>query len=145
MEAVGLLAPHAVRVASETRLERHLSDYVAAQEKIAADNDIEGRQKSFDTPYGVKGIDAELLRREMAKCDHGAFLAAQEELDKLRGAAVALIVPFLKRLVASFDEALNASAIEAEKRFEAEALRLSVAIYGRCIATGSVKRSGLGA
>ena len=34
----------------------------------------------------------------------------------------ALIVPFLKRLVASFDEALNASAIEAEKRIEAEAL-----------------------
>ena len=29
MEAVGLLAPHAVRVASQTRLKRHLSDYVA--------------------------------------------------------------------------------------------------------------------
>ena len=29
---------------------------------------------------------------------------------------------FLKRLVASFDEALNASAMEAENRIEAEAL-----------------------
>ena len=44
-----------------------------------------------------KGIDAEMLRREMAKCDHGAFLAAQDELTKLRREAAALIVPFLKR------------------------------------------------
>jgi hypothetical protein len=66
-----------------------------------------------------------MLRRELAKCDHDAFLAAQEELTKLRGAALALIVPFLKRLVASFDEALNASAIEAEKRIEAEGFSIS--------------------
>jgi hypothetical protein len=63
-----------------------------------------------------------MLRREMTKCDHGVFLAAQEELVKLRGEAVALIVPFLKRLIAAFDEALNASALEAERRIEAESL-----------------------
>jgi hypothetical protein len=94
-----------------------------AQEKIAADNDIEARQRSFDSPFNApKGIHAELLRREMAQCDHNAFLAAQDELTKLRGQAVALITPFLKRLVESFDEALNASALEAEKRIEAETL-----------------------
>ena len=49
-----------------------------AQEEIAAANDIEGRQRQFDTPYGVKGLHAELLRRELANCDHDAFLAAQD-------------------------------------------------------------------
>ena len=69
-----------------------------AQKEIAAANDIEARQKSFDAPFRApKGIDAEMLRREMAKCDHGAFLAAQDELTKLRREAAALIVPFLKR------------------------------------------------
>ncbi|MGC2576133.1 MAG: hypothetical protein WA376_00980, partial [Terrimicrobiaceae bacterium] len=37
MEAVGLLAPHAVRVASQTRLERHLSDYVADLQAVGRD------------------------------------------------------------------------------------------------------------
>jgi hypothetical protein len=89
-----------------------------AQEKIAADNDIEGRQQNFERPFhgGAKGINAEMLRRELTKCDHDAFLAAQAELAKLRGDALALIKPFLKRLVASLD----ASALEAEKRIETE-------------------------
>ena len=63
-----------------------------------------------------------MVRREISKCDHEAFLTAQEELIKLRGAALVLITPFLKRLAASFDDALIASAIEAEKRIEAENL-----------------------
>ena len=70
------------------------------------------------------GVPGEMLRRQIRAADHGAFLAAQEELAKARGEALALAVPFLRRLVASFDEALNASAIEAEKRIEPEGLPL---------------------
>jgi hypothetical protein len=73
----------------------------------------------------VKGINAVFLRRELDKCDHDAFLAAQAKLAKLRAEALALIAPFLGRLVTSFDEALNASAIEAERRIESEGFSIS--------------------
>ena len=37
MEAVGLLASHATRAASQTRLEKHLSDYVADLQAVGRD------------------------------------------------------------------------------------------------------------
>jgi hypothetical protein len=55
---------------------------------------------------------------------HGIWEAAQAELAKLRSEALALITPLLKRLVASLDESLNASAVEAEKRIESEGFRI---------------------
>jgi hypothetical protein len=61
-----------------------------------------------------------MLRRQIREADHARWEAAQAELAKLRGEALALIKPFLKRLVVSLDESLNASALEAEKRIETE-------------------------
>jgi hypothetical protein len=53
---------------------------------------------------------------------HGIWEATQAELAKLRSEA--LTTPFLKRLLASLDESLNASAVEAEKRIESEGFRI---------------------
>jgi hypothetical protein len=61
-----------------------------------------------------------MLRRQIREADPAKYDEAQAELARLRGEALALIQPFLKRLVASLDESLNASALEAEKRIEAE-------------------------
>ena len=92
-------------------------------EKVSADNNIEVRQQELGRPFGApKGVGAEMLKREIAQCDHNAFVAAAEELAKLRSDAVELIKPYLKQLVISLDDALNAAAAEAEKRIEAEGL-----------------------
>ena len=53
---------------------------------------------------------------------HGIWEAAQAELAKLRSEA--LTTPFLKRLLASLDESLNAFAVEGEKRIESEGFRI---------------------
>jgi hypothetical protein len=66
------------------------------------------------------GVPGEMLRRQIREADHGKYEEAQAELAKLRGEALALITPYLKRLVTSLDESLNASALEAEKRIESE-------------------------
>jgi hypothetical protein len=66
------------------------------------------------------GLPGEMLRRQIREADHSVYETAQAELAKLRGEAFALIKPFLKRLVASLDESLNAAALETEKRIEAE-------------------------
>ena len=66
------------------------------------------------------GLPGEMLRRQIREADPAKYEEAQAELARLRGEALALIQPFLKRLVASLDESLNASALEAEKRIEAE-------------------------
>jgi hypothetical protein len=129
--AVGGFAPRercqSVSTPGEREAAVRLVKAVRDAEAISALNDIDSRQRELDRPLGrVKGVGAELLRREMSACDHDAFLAAQAELAKLRGEALALIKPFLKRLVASFDEALNASAIEAEQRIKAEGIPLII-------------------
>jgi len=87
-----------------------------AQESIALINDIDGRAVAFEKPHGPRGVGAELLRREMAACDHDAYLAAMAELAKLREEALALVTPIVKRLVKSLADELNDTALVAEER-----------------------------
>lgn len=92
-------------------------------EKLAAQHDIESREAQLDNRFtGPKGVHREALRREIAQCDHDQFLAAQERLGQLRNEALALIQPYLKRLITSIEEALSAYAIVSEQRLEAEAM-----------------------
>jgi hypothetical protein len=69
---------------------------------------------------GHGGFDGEMLRRNIREANPDTFAQAEMGLAKLRGEALALIKPFLKRLVASLDESLNELATEAEQRFESE-------------------------
>ena len=65
-------------------------------------NDIDSRQRELDRGLGrAKGVAVEMLRREMAHAIMTPFSLLKTELTKLRGEALALIKPFLKRLVAS--------------------------------------------
>ncbi len=96
-----------------------------SMEKIAAQHDIAGRQAELDRPDAIgspRGVDREMLRRSLAGCNHDEFLAAQERMGQLRDEALALIQPYLKRLIVSLDEALVTSAAEAEKQFDTEGL-----------------------
>ena len=86
------------------------------QESVVAVNDIDARAIAFEKPHAVRGVGAELLRREMAACDHDAFLAAQAELAKLRQEALALVTPIVKRLAKSLSDELNNTALVAEER-----------------------------
>jgi hypothetical protein len=96
-----------------------------SQEAIAKTHDIDSMAKELDqfarTSQNTHGgVPGEMLRRQIREADHGKYEEAQAELAKLRGEALALITPYLKRLVTSLDESLNASALEAEKRIESE-------------------------
>jgi hypothetical protein len=66
------------------------------------------------------GVPGEMLRRTIREADPAKWEEAQAELRKLRGEALALITPYLKRLVISLDESLNESALSAEQRIESE-------------------------
>jgi hypothetical protein len=70
------------------------------------------------------GVPGEMLRRQIREADPAKWEEAQTELRKLRGEAMALITPYLKRLVISLDESLNESAFAAEKRIESEGFRI---------------------
>ena len=89
-----------------------------AQESIALINDIDGRAVAFEKPHGPRGVGAELLRREMAACDHEVYLKAQAELAKLREEALALVTPIVKRLAKSLSDELNDVALTAEERLD---------------------------
>ena len=96
-----------------------------AQEAIAKTHDIDSMAKELDqfartSKNAHGGVPGEMLRRQIREADHGEYEEAQAELAKLRGEALALITPYLKQLIASLDESLNASALEAEKRIEDE-------------------------
>jgi hypothetical protein len=54
----------------------------------------------------------------MAACDHDAYLAAMDELAKLRVEALALVAPIVKRLVKSLADELNDTALTAEERLD---------------------------
>ena len=90
-----------------------------AQESISAANDIESRQKELTR---IHGIPAELLKRDIAKCDHLKFIEAQEKLTALRKEALALVSPIFKRLVKSLDDQLNETAVGAEQRLSVAGL-----------------------
>ena len=81
---------------------------------MAADLDRLARMSS----NGHGGFDGEMLRRKIREANPDTFAQAEMGLAKLRGEALALIKPFLKRLVASLDESLNELAAEAEQRIE---------------------------
>ena len=70
----------------------------------------------------LKSIPAELMKRDIAKCDHVKFIEAQEKLTALRKEALALVSPIFKRLVKSLDDQLNETAIGAEQRLAAAGL-----------------------
>ena len=101
-----------------------------------------GRSRSR-SPHGPRGVGAELLRREMAACDHDAYLAAQAELAKLREEALALVTPIVKRLVKSLADELNDTALIAEERLDKAGLPVRTARPGSCTPTHSSQRFGL--
>ena len=92
------------------------------QESVVLVNDIDSRAAALEKPHAVRGVGAELLRREMAACDHDAFLAAQAELAELRQEALALVTPIAKRLVKSLSDELNDMALIAEERLDKSGL-----------------------
>ena len=85
------------------------------QEKIARDNDIESRQAGL---WLLKGIPAELMKREIDGCDYGKWSQAQARLAELRKEASAMAEPLFKRLIKNLDAELNNVAIAAESRLE---------------------------
>ena len=113
------------------------------QESVVAVNDIDARAIAFEKPHAVRGVGAELLRREMAACDHDAFLAAQAELAKLRQEALALVTPIVKRLAKSLSDELNNTALVAEERLAKAGLPVPLALPGSCTPTHSSRRFGL--
>ena len=89
----------------------------------------------------------------MTNCDHGAFLAAQAELAKLREKALALVQPIAKRLAKSLADELNEMALTAEQRLDNSGLPVSLTgkvdshsgqptVAGCCIPTHSSRRFG---
>jgi hypothetical protein len=90
-----------------------------AQESIAAANDIESRQSELGR---LKGIGAELMKREISRCDHMKFIEAQDKLGELRKEPFGLVEPIFKRLVKSLDDELNQVARDAEQRLDAAGL-----------------------
>ena len=88
------------------------------QESVVAINDIDSRAVALEKPHGPRGVGAEMLRREMAACDHEKYLTACAELAKLREEALALVTPIVKRLVKSLADELNDVALTAEERLE---------------------------
>ena len=92
------------------------------QEALSALHDIDGRAVALEKPHAVRGVGAELLRREMAACNHDVYLSAQAKLAELREEALRLITPIAKRLVKSFADELNDVAVEAEGRLNKSGL-----------------------
>jgi hypothetical protein len=86
------------------------------QEKLSDDNNIDARATVFEKPHPPKGVEAELLRREMAACNHEAFLTAQAKLAALRVEALKLVEPIVRRLAKSLADELNDVALTAEER-----------------------------
>ena len=93
---------------------RLIAEYRAAEE-ISSRNDIESRQSELAR---LKGIPAELMKREIATCDYNAWAQAQERLRELREEAFLLVVPIFRRLVQSLDGELNENAIASEQRLD---------------------------
>jgi hypothetical protein len=85
------------------------------QEVIVAANCIESRQARL---HGMKGVPAELLKREIAQCDHSKWEKAQGELAQIRKTAFVLVRPIFKRLVKSLEAELNEAALAAESRLD---------------------------
>jgi hypothetical protein len=89
-----------------------ISEYRAA-EKVSADNNIDSRSEAL---HHEKGVGAEMLRREISRCDHQKYLEAETKLAELRRKAYDLVEPVLKRVVKSLDDQLKTEALEAEER-----------------------------
>jgi hypothetical protein len=116
------VATEAERQAAAKLIQRYRS-----QEEVSATHNIEAMSRELAQMEAVSrrahgGLDGELLRRKITAANHGTYLGAEEELAKLRLEAIELAKGYLKRLVQTFNEALNASAAEAEKRIESENL-----------------------
>jgi hypothetical protein len=72
MEAVGLLAPRAVRLASQTRLERHLSDYVADLQAVGS-----GGQYIYELGNRVRRLMRECGWNQMKEVEFISGMAGQ--------------------------------------------------------------------
>jgi hypothetical protein len=84
-------------------------------ETQAASNCIESRQHELTR---LKGINAELMKREISRCDPVKFVEGQDKLAELRKEAFELVEPIFKRLAKSLNDELNETAIAAEERME---------------------------
>ena len=84
-------------------------------ETISEANNIEGRQGELTR---LKGIPAELMKREISACDYDKWVQAQEKLRELREESFLLIVPIFRRLIESLDGELNESALASEQRLD---------------------------
>jgi hypothetical protein len=84
-------------------------------ESVAVANDIEGRQ---DQLRFLKGIPAELMKREISACDYGKWQAAQDKLAELREEAFDYVKPIFRRLIKSLEAELNEAALAAEARLD---------------------------
>jgi hypothetical protein len=77
---------------------------------------------STSTPDSISAVVRS--ERQIREADPGTFAEAQAALAKLRGEALKLITLYLKRLVASLDESLSATVLQAERRIEGEAFAI---------------------
>jgi hypothetical protein len=110
-----------VVTANEAKAGAELIGAYRLQERIATDNDIEGRQLWLDREQRVRmvtGVEMQKMRAEMASCDHGKFLDAQEKLRELRETAFRLVEPIFRRLIQSYDSELIETARDAEHRLD---------------------------
>jgi hypothetical protein len=90
-----------------------------AEEAVAAANDIEARQLQIDRlGNNGHGVEKQRLRSEIASCDNGKYLTAQERLAALREEELRMITPILKRLAQSYDADLAEAALTGEQRLE---------------------------
>ena len=95
--------------------------FFRVQEVISRDNDIEGRTHALNQSYRIhtmSGVEQENIRREITKCDHEKYLAAEDKLRELRKEAFELVQPIVKRLVKSLSDELNDTALDAERRLD---------------------------
>ena len=98
-----------------------LVSFFRLQEVVSSDNNIESRTHKLNNSYRIKtmsGVEQENLRREITKCDHEKFVAAQAKLAALRKEAFELVQPIVKRLVKSLSDELNDAALDAEQRLD---------------------------
>ena len=88
-------------------------------EELYRDHDIGAMAEILEKPFGARGFDGEMIRRQMSQADHSIFLAAEAKLAELLQQSMELITPVLRRLLVSYSESLAQAAVEAEARLEA--------------------------
>lgn len=100
---------------------------VREQEAIAAEHDIAGKTYKLNQSVRIptmSAVEQEQLRREIAKCDHEKYLAAEDKLRDLRQEAFELAKTLLSRQIESLNSELNENAIASERRLDTAGLSI---------------------